>query len=237
MQHAIERVGRPGGSHEGVGRKKRTRFVLLAQYLTLFCRHGLVDEQAYLPVLCIRWHMRGRKASLFIDHLADTVWSKEVPSDPSFWMAHAIAPAWKVQCLAICGTSASAPTPTQLTYRPEGISENMLALALGYCFWWWRYSPTRIAHFDSGWSSIPSSSLGWIRCKMDHNATGVNTMIDQLAEVSNETNQSLGRKRWHTDLKKILAVTKESCEHSPDIAWKRSESTSCIQSCRICFPV
>jgi hypothetical protein len=49
-------------------------------------------------------------------------------------MAHAIAPAWKVQCLAICGTSASAPTPTQLTHRPEGISENMLALALGIVF-------------------------------------------------------------------------------------------------------
>ena len=28
LQHAIERVGRPGGSHEGVGRKKSTVFVI-----------------------------------------------------------------------------------------------------------------------------------------------------------------------------------------------------------------
>ena len=32
LQHAIERVGRPGGSHEGVGRKKQVLF-----WVAVFC--------------------------------------------------------------------------------------------------------------------------------------------------------------------------------------------------------
>ena len=35
MQHAIERVGRPGGSHEGVGRKKKTSSCSIALKIQL----------------------------------------------------------------------------------------------------------------------------------------------------------------------------------------------------------
>ena len=181
----------------------------------------LGDEQAYLPVLCIRWHMRGRKASLFIDHLADTVWSKGGGHlILSFWMAHAIAPAWKVQCLAICGTSASAPTPTQLTHRPEGNQRKHASVGR----WGIVFGGDITLHQNCSfrfWMELHSlKQLGWIRCKMDHNATGVNTMIDQLAEVPNETNQSLGRKRWHTDLKKYWQSPKNRVNTPPTLREK-----------------
>ena len=42
LQHAIERVERPGGSHEGVGRKKRIffhRFVLRAAKWSCIVEH------------------------------------------------------------------------------------------------------------------------------------------------------------------------------------------------------
>ena len=136
----------------------------------------------------MRHLLHGRRASLLYHLAAKGRW----PSDPFFSMAHAIAPAWKVQCLAICGTSASAPTPTQLTYRPEGNQQKHASVGCwGLVFGGDIALPPELLISILDGAPFPQAAWdGSGVSKMDHNATGVNTMIDQLAEASNETSQS-----------------------------------------------
>ena len=112
MQHAIERVERPGGSHEGVGRKKRTalavnrpQFLEINQtYPGVDAQHhdkpwGLVspskfataEETAYPPKLA------QAIANSFTQALAADGWNpptaswEELQSNPSFAAMRAVA--------------------------------------------------------------------------------------------------------------------------------------------------